>query len=49
MKRDSLYGSAYTPMYNPNILPLNSSQLKTYIHARMLQVTKPPLQVTNSL
>ena len=24
MKWDSLYGSAHTPMYNPNILPLNN-------------------------
>ena len=25
---DSLEGSAYTPMYNPNILPLNYSFLR---------------------
>ena len=25
MKRDSLEGSAHTPMYNPNILPFNKN------------------------
>ena len=31
MKRDSLQGSAYTPMYNPNILPLKKILNKNFM------------------
>ena len=41
MKRDSLEGSAHTPMYNPNILPLrNNSSLLNVCHKSPGRLTK---------